>query len=167
MTRAAVGLLLLGLANIVRGQAVGEPVVRVIVLEIRAQESFSVLYKAENAGAEDVLLLSPESLSRVYDREHCSLALSGEVKRRPSDYSFEPKLEPLARASTRDFRVTFKRSELPGSTCAEWVVSATVSYLTATDGAGLRLGTEQDSKRYAADRERIAHSEPSRFSLGR
>ena len=47
------------------------------------------------------------------------------------------------------------------------VLSATVSYLTATDGAGLRLGTEQDSKRHAADHERIAYSEPFRFSLGR
>src|SRR5262245_33263579 len=97
-------LLIMSIAMVIQSQGGKVQPIRVAVAQVRTDKGISVLYHAENVGPGDVVLLSPESLSRIYDSQECTLTLSGKVRGRPGDYSFEPKLEPLTQGQGSDFR---------------------------------------------------------------
>lgn len=148
---------LVGLAAECRPHQVAS-LVEVAVLDVRTDANIVVVYRVTNRSPAEVVLLSPALPTRIYDGQSCSLVLSCEVKGSPGDYSFEPQLIRVSAGSSDDVTVVLRTSEFPKGECREWSVSVTSSFLTIEDAEGLQLGTEQNSRQYVSDRERLSRS---------
>ena len=138
------------------------PFVQVVEIQ-REYEPVKVRVKVNNPLRSGIVLISPSIPDEIIDARRCVITLSAKVKMEDIDYSFTPKLVSVAAQGGCFVDLELERFYMASATCSAWRIRLELADLLQADSMLLRLGTEQDSKRFVVDHQRV--TEPIEFQI--
>jgi hypothetical protein len=134
----------------------------VTIMEI-SEDPKVIRFKTENPSNEEIILISPTHPDFVIDHDTCSVEVSTRVAEWNAPYAFTPQIEKLGPGMNAVYEIAFTAATLRKDVCKRRTVKVSLSYMTAKAGAGLHLGSSQNSRRHVLRYQRIVSSRPVSF----